>query len=761
MNRKDTSLSAPVVNSAHDKCALPEESPVSMPRHRVSEKGFRIKNSQQSLFQGFSTLFSRLFVLGVTMILSVYGITEMYGVLTTNTVTPLQWVFLVLFSINFVWIVFAFSQALLGFLILLKPRLIKQREMEAPFKTAVLVPIYNEDPVRIRATIEAMRSDLMARAPGGYAFFILSDTNRADAWIAEEQTFMDLVNKNEQGCPVYYRRRHQNKERKAGNIGDWVQRWGGDYGAMIVLDADSIMSAESMVKLSRRLAAAPGVGLIQTLPTIVFANTLYGRLQQFANHCFGPVYAAGLSSWHGVSSNFWGHNAIIRTQAFAQSCHLPILSGKPPFGGHVLSHDFIEAALLRRAGWGVRFDTDIQASFEEAPPSLIDVLVRDRRWCQGNLQHTRFLLAKGFVLPTRLHLFSGIMSYLSAVFWLSLIIVGLAIAVQAAFVRPEYFANPSLFPTWPVFDSERALRLFVVSMAIVLAPKIFGWFAAMVNIRRCLRFGGPVLLTLSTLLEMVVSALYAPILMVSQFGVVFSILRGKDGGWLPQSREDGALGWRSVMRHHAGHTLFGTTLAVISLLLGKALFFWLLPVSAGLILSIPLSWLSGGARRTKWIKMTGLLRAPEEKKPARILVQLKQKLAELPHPQKTGVLNRLLNDPRLFEWHLSQLPDTQGEKQNLDPPRIIAEWKLYHADSIRQLESWLEPAETMALLRDPDCLNQLQRIGNNAGDCGILRNAGRSATEWTDPSVRAFEGRPGRKTHIGRLPWDTYSQQVL
>ncbi len=370
----------------HGKPALPEESPVFMPRRRVSEKRGNIQSSPQTFFQSVSTFLSRFFVLGVTGVLSVYGIREMVGVLTTNTVTALQWVFLILFSINFIWIAFAFSQALLGFLVLLKPRLIKQREMDPPFKTAILLPVYNEDPVRVRAAIEAMRSDLLTKAPGRYAFFILSDTNRTDAWIAEEQTFMDLVDTSGQGCPVYYRRRHQNKERKAGNIGDWVQRWGGDYGAMIVLDADSVMSADSVVTLSRRLAASPGVGLIQTLPTIVFADTLYGRVQQFANHCFGPVYAAGLSCWHGCPP-ILGHNAIIRTQAFAQSCHLPILTGKPPFGGHVLSHDFIEAALLRRAGWGVRFDTDIQTSFEQAPPSLIDVLVRDRRWCQASAAH--------------------------------------------------------------------------------------------------------------------------------------------------------------------------------------------------------------------------------------------------------------------------------------------------------------------------------------------------------------------------------------
>ncbi len=705
-------LSAHVNDTYYGARALPDESPLEMSRHEVSEPGHRLTPNQQTVWFTLRTFVAQLFVFMVTASLSTYGIREMYLVLNTNAITSLQMVFLVLFSVNFLWVTFAFSQALLGFLLHLKPRLIKENETEPDFKTAVLLPIYNEDPLRIRATIEAMSADLIATAPGKYTFFILSDTNRADAWIAEEQTFVDLINNSQPLCPVYYRRRHQNSERKAGNIGDWVQRWGGDYEAMIVLDADSIMSAKSMVTLSRRLAGAPGVGLIQTLPTLVFANTLYSRLQQFANQCFGPIYAEGLSAWHGLSSNFWGHNAIIRTRAFAESCHLPILSGKAPFGGHVLSHDFIEAALLRRAGWGVRFDTDIEASFEEAPPSLIDVMIRDRRWCQGNLQHSAFMFARGFSLPTRLHLLSGVMSYLSAIFWLALIMVGLAIAVQAAFIRPEYFANPSLFPTWPVFDSERALSLFVVSMAIVLAPKAFGWFAALINIPRCLRFGGPILLTLSTLLEMVMSALYAPILMVSQFGVVLSIFRGKDSGWMPQSRDDGALSWMSVMRAHLGHTVFGVALALTALSLSTELFYWLLPITIGLMLSIPLSWLSGGARRTKWIKTVGLLRAPEEKKPVNILVKVKENEANLPHLRHMHPFSRLVNNPLLLKWHLAQLPDLGEQKPTFYAPRIIAEWKLNHAESLPQLESWLEPAEVIALLSNADYLQKLKIIGN-------------------------------------------------
>lgn len=691
--------------------ALPPESPLSMPRHGVYEQGLSMRHNQRTFFYILRTLISRLFVLAVMLGLSYYGITEIYGVLsTTNNVTYLQWLFLILFSINFLWVSFAFAQALLGFLLHLKPRLIRQKELEADFTTAILLPIYNEDPIRIKAALKVMREDILNKAPGKFAFFILSDTNKADAWIAEEQAFLELINKDEAACPVYYRRRQNNSERKAGNIGDWVQRWGGSYEAMIVLDADSVMSAECMLKLSQRMAASPGVGLIQTLPTIIRANTLYGRLQQFANHCFGPIYAEGLSAWHGLSSNFWGHNAIIRTQAFAESSHLPILPGKPPFGGHVLSHDFIEAALLRRAGWGVRFDTDIQATFEESPPSLIDVMIRDRRWCQGNLQHTPFMFAQGFVLPTRLHIFSGLMSYLSAVFWLSLIVVGLAIAVQATYVRPEYFANPSLFPTWPVFDSERALNLFIVSMAIVIAPKIFGWFAALINIPRCMQFGGPILLTFSTLLEMIMSALYAPILMVHQFVVVVGIFRGKDSGWMPQSRDDGALSWASVARAHVGHTLFGIILAVISLILSRELFYWLLPITGGLMLSIPLSWISGGARRSKLIKWLGLLRAPEEKHPAPIINALEAQLSQLSDLPKQHAFIRLLNDPQLCQWHIAQLPDNAGQRPVFHPPRILAEWKVRHAENMHQLELWLEPAESMAFLNQRDCLQQLKSL---------------------------------------------------
>ena len=674
------------------------------PRHPLRAKG--------SWGARLRTALARAYVLGATLALAGYGTREMYGVLSTIAITPLQWVFLVLFSINFTWISFAFAQATLGLARSLLPRLtrIPEHEGELPFRTAILLPVYNENPRRIAAAIIAMRDELAEREPGKYAFFILSDTNRADPWVAEEAIFRPLVLAADPACPVFYRRRTNNSERKAGNVADWVQRWGGAYEAMIVLDADSIISPDTLIRLSRRLAAAPGVGLIQTLPRIVRAQSLYGRAQQFANQCYGPIYGKGLAAWHGLSSNFWGHNAIIRTGAFAESCSLPLLRGKPPFGGAVLSHDFIEAALLRRAGWGVRFDVDLQQSWEEAPPSLADVLVRDRRWCQGNLQHSRFLFARGLTLTTRLHLLTGIMAYVSAALWLVLVIVGLVIAVQAKFVRPEYFAEPSLFPIWPVFDAERALQLFVLSMAVVVAPKVFGWFAALVNVPLSLRFGGPLLLTLSTLFETLLSALYAPILMFAQAHVIWAVLRGADSGWKPQRRDDGSLTWAAAMRAHRGQMLAGVILALTAWIVNEALFYWLLPITLGLVFAVPLSWLSGGTARGRVFARVGLLRAPEEKRPAPVLARLRSALDRLPDAPGEPAIRRLADDPSLLAWHRAQLlpVDKRPAVADFNAATVTASWKAEHAGTLEELCQWLEPAETLALINGPAGLDRLE-----------------------------------------------------
>ena len=249
--------------------------------------------------------------------------------------------------------------------------------------------IYNEAPARVFAAIQAICEDVRATGLGdAFDYFFLSDTTNPDLWVAEERALLALRERLP-GERFYYRHRRKNVARKAGNIGDFVMRWGAAYPQMLVLDADSVMSGETVVRLAAAMEDDPDAGMIQSLPLIINRNTFYARLQQFAARIAGPVLACGLAAWMGRDGNYWGHNAIIRTRAFADHCGLPNLPGKPPFGGHILSHDFVEAALIRRAGWAVYMLPTLGGSFEESPPSLIDLAARDRRWCQGNLQHSR------------------------------------------------------------------------------------------------------------------------------------------------------------------------------------------------------------------------------------------------------------------------------------------------------------------------------------------------------------------------------------
>lgn len=679
--------------------ALPPEAPLEMPRQAVHAARVADRGRMTGL-RAVGTWLARLLLLAGTAVITGFGVREMYEVMSTGTVTPLQWVFLVLFAVNFSWVSFAACQAALGFLLILKRDIFGRHHIHEGLpgiRTAVLAPVYNEDPVRVAAAIDAMADGLAKAAPGKFCFFILSDSNRPDAWLREEHVFHQLIERASPACPVYYRHRSHNSERKAGNIADWVKRWGGAYEAMLILDADSIMSADTMIEMARRMEAEEHLGLLQTLPSIVMADSLYGRLQQFANRGYGLIFGNGLSAWHGNGSNFWGHNAIIRTKAFAGAAHLPVLKGRPPFGGHVISHDFIEAALLRRAGWSVRFDTDLQGTYEEAPPSVSDVITRDRRWCQGNLQHVKFLFARGFAFTTRMHIFSGIMAYLSALFWFLLLAVGLLLAVQASFTRPEYFARPSLFPTWPVFDSERAVQLFIVSMAIVLAPKILSWASAIINLRRCFRYGGPILVTLSVLTEALLSALYAPIMMMAQSRIVWEVITGGDSGWQPQRRGDGSIGFMAALRAHRWHTFVGFAASGTALYLHRDLFLWLLPVTAGLMLSAPLSWLSGRSGPGRALRRLGILRTPEEKHRPPILEAVEARLSAPPLREVASPLAALTFEDGFRDWHRAQLADVRPSGE-FDPHLVLARAKLERAKSVSELEGWLSDREAMALL---------------------------------------------------------------
>lgn len=698
--------------------ALPPEAPLLMPTQSLSRWTSEDERPRIHAGSKLWVYLARFFVFGGAALLTLYGAREMYQVVSVSRTTFLQWVLLVLFVVNFSWIALAFTNGLLGFFKLLGQKS-NWDKMPDTLKshTAIVMPVYNESTARTFAAVQAIHESVEATGLGEhFDYFILSDSTRDDAWIAEERAFLDLRERLGPQARLYYRHRSKNHHRKAGNIADFVSRWGGLYEHMIVLDADSLMTGHCVVHLTARMEADPDAGIIQSLPLIVNRNTLFARVQQFAARIYGPVIATGLAMWSGRDGNYWGHNAIIRTKAFADHCGLPDLRGKPPFGGHILSHDFVEAALMRRAGWSVYMLPDLTGSYEESPPNLIDLSARDRRWCQGNLQHIRVVGTKGLKLPTRQHFATGIMSYLASPFWLLQLIVGIVLVFQATYIRPEYFTKDfNLFPVWPRFDPERALSLFALTMGILLAPKIFGLILSLIDRTTRKGSGGAFALVPSFFIEILLSALIAPVLMVIQSGSVFQILLGRDTGWQPQRRDDGSIPVGDIVRRHLWHTGLGLLAGISAFLISVSLFLWMSPTILGLIMAIPLSWMSGKLGLGLALKKMSLLKTPEEKS-APDIVQRANKLQS--DNLKRGfdeedALLALYEDAKFRYYHEAMLPVAHKRKRGqIDNEHAMAQAKLVDAETIDEAVQWLKPKERMVVLHDRALLDLAMRLKN-------------------------------------------------
>jgi membrane glycosyltransferase len=701
--------------AAHFAPAMPEESRLDMPEQKLSR--FDPATERRKFVNKIrSPWLPRLVTFGGGLALTGWGAYEMYRVIDVGGITFLKWVLLVLFLANFSWIALSFAASVVGFLHLLfvRPKPPAQPERLST-RTAVVMPIYNETPSRVFGALQAIYEDVEATCLGAsFDWFFLSDTTDPDVWIAEERALLALRGKLGPKARVYYRHRAKNTARKAGNVGDFVARWGGAYEQMVVLDADSLMTGHAIVSLAAAMEADPDAGIIQTLPLIINRNTLFARVQQFAARIYGPVIADGLSCWMGRDGNYWGHNAIIRTAAFAAHCGLPHLKGKPPFGGHIMSHDFVEAALIRRAGYSVYMLPSLGGSFEESPPSLIDVAARDRRWCQGNLQHISVLPAKGLVWPTRQHFATGIMGYVASPLWLAQLLVGILLVLQASYIRPEYFSKDfTLFPTWPRFDAERSLELFIVTMAVLLAPKLFGLIVALFDGPTRRASGGVFGLVFSTLFEVLMSALLAPIMMMVHAGHVMHIIFGFDTGWEPQRRDDGSVPFKAIMRRHRDHVLLGFISLVAALLISPSLAAWMSPTIAGLILAIFLSWASGQKSIGLALRRVGLLVTPEEKNPPPIASRanaLSEALAADGHDHADG-LRALHEDPQFCALHQSFLPPAPHRARgDITPERAMAVAKLGDARTIDDAVTWLQRKERMALIQDRALIALLTRL---------------------------------------------------
>jgi membrane glycosyltransferase len=684
-----------------DQAPVPPPAPMAMPAQdlrQVPERRFRS--------QGWRVHAARLVAFGGALALTVLGAEQMGKVFDPAHVSGLQTTLSVLFTLTFGWIAFSAAAAVAGLLAAPPPR----PAGKAPLgRTAIVMPVYNEDPVATAGALAAMGQGLAELGHGeDFEIFILSDTRDAAHWARETAVFAALRQRLEGRMAVWYRRRARNTARKAGNLQDFIERWGGRYDHLLSLDADSLMAPETIVEMARRMAAEPRLGLLQTVPMLAGGETLYARLQQFAGRLHGPAIARGTAAWQGDDGNYWGHNAMLRTAAFAQSAGLPELRGRAPFGGHVLSHDFVEAALLRRAGWIVRMDPDLDGSFEGAPPSLADAAARDRRWAQGNLQHLKVIGARGLRWPSRVHFLIGVGSYLASPLWLAMILVGLVLTAQAIFIQPEYFPNTyQLFPEWPRFDALRMRWLFILSIGLLLLPKLFGLARALAHRPTRERFGGARRLLPGALAEIVLSALYAPVMMLMQTRQLFEILAGRDSGWSAQARNGSRITWRDALGRHWRHALAGLVVSAGLLYAAPTLLPWLAPVLVGLVLAPWLCRVSGDPAVGARLARLGLLVTPEETRPHRIFAAARTEAA---HLAPAGVVG--LGDLARLEGaraaHVASL--TEADRAELDPLAVItARAKIQAAATTEQALDWLTEAERRALLAVPDLLDALAR----------------------------------------------------
>lgn len=662
-------------------------------------------------------ILARRIVFGALILATVVAIAwQTLSMVLTNGMNPIKAATFVLFVVLLVPMTIGFWTSMLGLFVRLRggDPLGLARSLAEPAqgdydwpRNAVVIPAYNEDPARLYAGIKATYESLeqIGFLPF-FDFFVLSDTNHPDIWVQEELGFAELRQAVSDPERLYYRNRRENAERKTGNLADFCATWGDRYRYMVVFDADSVMSGASLVNLVRLMERHPRVGIIQAPPWPVERRTLFGRLRQFAAHVYSPVFITGLNFWQGGEGNYWGHNAVIRIQPFVDHCRLPKLRGREPLGGSILSHDFIEAAYMRRAGWLVYLAGELRGSYEELPPSFISYAARDRRWCQGNLQHARLLFTPGFHLINRVHLSMGIMSYLASPLWILMLVLSTIEGLREAFGKHPYFpAQRTLYPIWRVSVEQQAVILFIEVMAILLLPKLVSLCVHLASRIRRASFGGGWHLCQSIFFETLTSAVMAPMLALVQTHFVVRILLGQNVKWDAQDRKEVETTYGEAARRLWSGTLLGIVWSVLLLVTVPHLFWWLSPVLAGFVLSIPIAVWTSRVGPGEWTRAHGWFLTPEEVVSPHVLRHLHEELAVAetrPWAVQRDGLSLVLQDPEVRAVHLTLLPAA---------PELNA-LQVHHLKGLQIKYQEAGPAalalnERRALLLDPDSIRML------------------------------------------------------
>ena len=518
------------------------------------------------------------------------------------------------------WVVTGFVTALMGFYVsvrgdkhALSVKQIAGHPMNPEARTAIIMPICNEDVATVfaglRATCESVASTGHAKH---FDVFVLSDSYNPETAAAERAAWEDLraalaTSPNQPQVEVYYRLRKRRTHRKAGNVADFCRRWGKDYRYMVVLDADSVMSGDCLTSMVKLMEANPTADIIQTATQAIGHVTLHARAQQFASRVTGRLFTLGMQFWQLGESHYWGHNAIIRVQPFMDHCALAPIEGTGGMSGGIMSHDFVEAALMRRAGYHVWLCADLVGSYEQQPPDLLSELQRDRRWCQGNLQNARLMAEPGSHRVHRAMFVTGTMAYVSAPLWLAFLTLGTAL----------WLSGSSIVSSWNVLPMELA-GLWLWTLCLLFLPRVMG-IAAVLMRGEQRQYGGLWGLIKSSALESALAIVQAPVRMLAHSLFVVVALTGIKLDWKSPPREAAAVPWKIALSQLAPMTFVVAALAVGIAMIDASALVWLAPVGLPLLLAIPLTVLTSQIALGTALRERGFLLIPEESRSPAVL----------------------------------------------------------------------------------------------------------------------------------------------
>ncbi|MBA2965278.1 MULTISPECIES: glucans biosynthesis glucosyltransferase MdoH [Ramlibacter] len=534
------------------------------------------------------------------------------GARPDDTAPALAAVQVALFAILSAWVVTGFVTALMGFWVTLRGdrhglsvRAVQDHVLAADARTAIVMPICEEHVPTVFAGLRATCESLMATGQAArFDVFVLSDSSTPAQVAAERAAWEDLraALAEQSGAPVevYLRHRQRRTHRKAGNVADFCRRWGRDYRYMVVLDADSVMSGDCLVTLAKLMEAHPRAGILQTATQPIGHATLHARAQQFAARLTGRLFTLGLQYWQLGESHYWGHNAILRLEPFMQHCGLAPLPGRGGLSGGILSHDFVEAALMRRAGYQVWLVPDLEGSYEQQPPDLLSELQRDRRWCQGNLMNARLVAEPGLHRVHRAMLAIGAMSYLAAPLWLAFLVSGAALWLSGGLLDGGMAAS-----------RIELVGLWLWALCMLFLPRVLGLIAVLLRGEQA-AFGGTARLLVSAAFETALALLQAPVRMAAHALFVVVALTGIRLHWTSPPREATALAWGAAAQRLLPLSAVVAAAAAALATTAPHALAAVLPVAVPLLLSVPMAVFTSDARLGATLRARGLLLIPEE-----------------------------------------------------------------------------------------------------------------------------------------------------